>query len=137
MDKSGGYSGTPLAKKLGFKPGMDVLLVDAPDNYQSLFQEIPDGVHFSMTPDPPLQAIHLFTRDQQHLLQQLPWLRSMLLPHGVIWVSWPKKASGWNSDVTEDVIRDLALQHQLVDVKVASVSAVWSALKLVIPLAYR
>ena len=132
MDKSGGYSGTPLAKKLGFKPGMDVLLVDAPDNYQSFFQEIPDGVHFSMTPDPPLQAIHLFTRDQQHLLQQLPWLRSMLLPHGVIWVSWPKKTSKVPTDVTEDVVREVALPLGLVDVKVAAVNAVWSGLKLVI-----
>jgi hypothetical protein len=129
---SAGYSGTPLWKKLGIKPDSTVLTINAPTGYRSLLPGIPKGVHFAKAADPPLAFVHLFVTTLADLGAQLPALKSTLAPDGVIWVSWPKKASGVKTDVTEDGIRDAALPLGLVDVKVCAVDATWSGLKLVI-----
>jgi hypothetical protein len=129
---SAGYSGTPLWKKLGIKPNSTVLTINAPTGYRALLPGIPTGVHFATAADPPHGFVHLFVTALADLGVQLPTLKDALAPDGVIWVSWPKKASGVQTDVTEDGIRDAALPLGLVDVKVCAVDATWSGLKLVI-----
>lgn len=131
-----GYSGTPLAKKLGIKEKFNVLLVGEPGYYFDLFSDLPDiGVSGGGTQ--LKDFIHFFTRDEQELRTKLPALKSQLKKDGVLWVSWPKKASKVPTDITEDVIRQLALEIGLVDVKVCAVDETWSGLKLVIPVAKR
>ena len=139
-----GYSGTPLIKKLGFKPGQCALLIAVPRDLQKVLDH-PDfdwsrsvaGMDALPHDSPPLDAVHLFTKERAALAAALPRLRALLKPAGMIWVSWPKRASKVPTDVTEDVIRDLALSMDLVDVKVCAVDPVWSGLKLVIPVAKR
>jgi hypothetical protein len=128
-----GYSGTPLAKKLGIKSGLDERLVGAPDNYFSLFYDMPDGVNFNDDPNIPQDFIHFFVKEEEVLLEILPLLKDRLKPNGMIWVSWPKKSSKVVTDITEDTIRSFALEIGLVDIKVCAVDEVWSGLKLVIP----
>jgi hypothetical protein len=132
-----GYSGTPLWKKLGIREGGTVLTVNAPADYRKLFPELPKGVAFATEVNPPLEFVHLFVESTADLAAQLPALKAELAPDGVIWVSWPKKASGVKTDVTEDAVRAAALPLGLVDVKVCAVDAVWSGLKLVIRVANR
>jgi hypothetical protein len=127
-----GYSGTPLAKKLGYRPGMEVLVSNAPDEYASWLVDLPAGVLFSQAVEPPVQAAHLFVTERALLESQLKALRSRLEPAGFVWISWPKKASRVPTDITEDTIRDVALPLGYVDVKVCAVSEIWSGLKLVI-----
>jgi hypothetical protein len=134
-----GYSGTPLWKKLGLREGGTVLAVNAPAHYRELLAGLPGGVAFVTTPpaDAPLAFVHLFTDSAADLAARLPQLRDRLAPDGVIWVSWPKKASGVETDLTEDAVRAAALPLGLVDVKVCAVDATWSGLKLVIRVAKR
>ena len=127
-----GYSGTPLAKKLGIKQGFKVMLINAPDHYMELFTDMPSDVYFESDETFKKDLIHFFTSKNDELLTQLPGLKTMIKPNGMIWVSWPKKASRVLSDVTEDLIRDLAFRIGLVDVKVCAVDETWSGLKLVI-----
>ena len=127
-----GYSGTPLAKKLGFKPGFRVYLDNPPDDYADLVAPLPEDVQFLDKPAGELDMIHLFTDNAADLAAKLKRYLKKIKPAGIIWVSWPKKASKRPTDVTEDVVRELALPLGLVDVKVCAVDAVWSGLKLVI-----
>ena len=127
-----GYSGTPLAKKLGVTAGCKVLCIDAPADYQSLLEPIPDGVTFTSRADACVDLAHLFVTERGRLAKELAALRGKLRPETPVWVSWPKKASGVASSVTEDVIREVALPIGYVDVKVCAVSEVWSGLKLVV-----
>jgi len=127
-----GYSGTPLARKLGFKPSMRVLLCGAPDDYARLVEPLPVGVVFSGRASLRTDMAHVFVADRDELASRLATLRRRLRPDAVVWVSWPKKSSGVPSTVTEDVIRQLALPLGYVDVKVCAVTAVWSGLKLVL-----
>jgi hypothetical protein len=127
-----GYSGTPLAKKLGFKTGLRVHLIDAPDHYLQLVDPLPDDVSFVPTLRSKVDLIHLFTTAAEDLAEKLIACRRRIVENGVIWVSWPKKAAKVPTDVTEDVIRTLALPLGLVDVKVCAVDDTWSGLKLVI-----
>lgn len=137
MANNAGYSGTPLAKKLGIKSGFNVLLVDAPCNYQDLFYDMPEGVNFNNDPDNAQDLIHFFVKQQETLIALLPQLKHKIKPNGIIWVSWPKKASKVITDVTEDIIRNYAIEIGLVDIKVCAVNEIWSGLKLVIPIKYR
>jgi Protein of unknown function (DUF3052) len=132
-----GYSGTPLWKKLGIKPDSTVLTINAPKTYRKLLPGLPSGVEFVTEGEPPLAFVHLFVASAADLAERLPALKAALAPDGVIWVSWPKKASGVKTDVTEDGIRDAALPLGLVDVKVSAVDETWSGLKLVIRVANR
>ncbi|HZZ78186.1 MAG TPA: hypothetical protein VFE62_06690 [Gemmataceae bacterium] len=127
-----GYSGTPLAKKLGYQPGFRVYLDGAPATYAELVAPLPDEVHILAKAGADLDMIHLFTDQAKELEAKLKRFLPKLKPAGMIWVSWPKKASKRPTDITEDFIRDKALPLGLVDVKVCAVDDVWSGLKLVI-----
>ena len=127
-----GYSGTPLPKKLGIEPGTRLALVGAPRGYLALLGPLPAGARrLSCTAD-DLDLIHLFTREAADLQRRLRALLPKIAADGMIWVSWPKKASKVPTDITEDTVRRLALPLGLVDVKVCAVDEVWSGLKLVI-----
>lgn len=127
-----GYSGTPLAKKLGFKPSGRVLLIGAPPDYQALVEPLPEGLSFDSKPGPNLDIVHLFTANKEELKRLLASLRKKLRPDAAVWVSWPKKSSKVATNITEDTIREVALPMGFVDVKVCAVSEVWSGLKLVV-----
>ena len=134
---SAGYSGTALAKKLGIGPASSVVVVEPPDDYRALLAPLPDGVRFERDADARTDLVHLFVVEQQVLARRLGALRKTLRPDAVVWVSWPKKASKRPTDITEDVIRRVALPLGFVDVKVCAVDAVWSGLKLVVRKALR
>jgi hypothetical protein len=132
-----GYSGTPLGKKLGFKPGMRVVLVDAPEDYAGLVAPVPDGVTFSTRLTEVADMFHVFSTEKKRLARTLGLAVQKLVPNGMIWVSWPKKSSRVPTDITEDTIREVAFPLGLVDIKVCAIDAVWSGLKLVIRKALR
>jgi hypothetical protein len=125
-----GYSGTPLATKLGLKPGQRLWRHGMP---ASVASEIGDtGAVLLPQPEQGMDAAHIFKTDRAALADDLAALRRLLAPSGFVWVSWPKKASNMPTDVDENVIRDLCLPMGFVDVKVCAVDATWSGLKLVI-----
>ncbi len=128
-----GYSGTPLARKLGIKEGSKVRLINEPDHYFDLFTDMPVDVEFLNDKNIKKDLIHFFTKEAAALHQNIILLRNEIYPNGMIWISWPKKASKVPTDITEDVIRNLALSNGLVDVKVCAVDEIWSGLKLVVP----
>jgi hypothetical protein len=127
-----GYSGTPLPRKLGIKPPLTLVALSAPREYRSWLGDLPAGVRIVSTAGTPLRAVHLFVTKRSVLAKKLGTLREHLEQTGFVWVSWPKKASKVETDITEDVIRELALPLGFVDIKVCAVSEVWSGLKLVI-----
>lgn len=127
-----GYSGTPLAKKLGIKEASSVFLAGAPAEYARLLAPIPADVVFAKRAGPTVDIAHVFVTRKAELARHLGTLRTALKPDATVWVSWPKKASKVPTDVTEDTIRELALPIGFVDVKVCAVSDVWSGLKLVV-----
>ena len=127
---SSGYSGTPLAKKLGFKDGQRAWFDGVPDSVRA---EVDDtAVDILDSPEPPVEVAHLFVTHCATLDCKLRMLLPLLARDGMIWVSWPKKAAKVETDITEDVIRAVALPLGLVDVKVCAVDDTWSGLKLVI-----
>lgn len=129
-----GYSGTPLVKKLGIKPDNQVAFVNAPENFAKQL-ELPAGVTItSPARSEDLDLIVLFVTSQQTLISSFPQYSGKIKPSGMLWVSWPKKASGVQTDLNENVIRDIGLANGLVDVKVCAVDEVWSGLKFVIRL---
>ncbi len=132
MATPAGYSGTPLWKKLGLKPGLRLCVVNAPADYDALIAGAPEPMERATRPGASVGLVHLFAEQRAELSRQLPRLREQLAPEAVLWVSWPKKASKRSTDITEDVIRELALPIGWVDVKVCAVDAVWSGLKLVV-----
>ncbi len=127
-----GYSGTPLSKKLGLKTASRVLAINAPKDYLALLEPLPPEVVFASSAGPTVDIAHVFVVEQKELAGHLESLRKKLKPDAAIWVSWPKKASKVPTDITEDIIRELALPMGLVDIKVCAVTEVWSGLKLVL-----
>ena len=127
-----GYSDTPLSKKLGIKAGARVKVSGAPDHFGDLVAPLPSNAVVSARLRPPVDILHLFSSSRLKLESELKRGIREIWPDGAIWVSWPKKASGINTDVTEDVVRELALPMKLVDVKVCAVDDTWSGLKLVV-----
>jgi hypothetical protein len=127
---STGYSGTPLIKKLGIKEGMRMLLINEPIYYFELLGELPVGTT-QLTAASQADFIHFFTQDKTDLLSTMPQLKAALPKNGMIWVSWPKKSSKVETDVSDAIVRDAGLSAGLVDVKVCAVDEVWSALKFV------
>lgn len=131
-DAAIGYSGTPLARKLGIKAGNRVLLVAAPRGYEQLLAPLPPGVHFEDNPIPAVAIAHVFVTRKRDLQKHLAALRKNLNADAPIWVSWPKKSAKVPTDITESTIRDVALPLGFVDIKVCAVTEVWSGLKLVV-----
>ena len=127
-----GYSGTPLPKKLGFKPGMAVAFVGAPDGFEGALGELPDGVAVGTRLAGRKDLVVFFTTERRALARKAVALKRAIAPDGMAWVAWPKRASGVPTDVTEDVVREVALPLGLVDVKVCAIDETWSGLKLVI-----
>jgi Protein of unknown function (DUF3052) len=130
-----GYSGTPLAKKLGIKEGFSVLAIDAPSNYRDLLEPLPDNVAIvgeSSDARSAFDLIHLFTNSRDELFRQLSICIRLIKQDGTMWVSWFKKAAKLPTEITEDTVRDAALPLGLVDIKVCAVDDKWSGLKLVI-----
>jgi hypothetical protein len=128
-----GYSGTPLAKKLGIRDGMTVLTVDAPDYFEYLLQPLPDNVKMvSGTPTASVDIVHIFTNTRVGLFKAVSAAKKLIKQDGMIWVSWYKKAAKLPTEITEDTVREAAFPLGLVDVKVCAVDEKWSGLKLVI-----
>lgn len=127
-----GYSGTPLAKKLGITDGTTLLLVDAPRDYLGWLHPLPAGVVLSSRAGTAVDVAHVFCERRLELKRTLTRMRRQLRPNAVTWVSWPKKASKVPTDITEDVIREIASPIGFVDIKVCAVTEVWSGLKLVV-----
>jgi hypothetical protein len=127
-----GYSGTPLPQKLGIKPGATIAVVNAPANYRKLLRPVANQVKFSERAGSQVEFVHLFVTSRSELDRNLRQLRRKVAPAGTVWVSWPKKSAGVHTDVTEDVIRAVALPLGFVDVKVCAVDEIWSGLKLMI-----
>ena len=127
-----GYSGTPLAQKLGLKPGMRSWFLNMPDSVRAEIDSYGTAFTFLDSPEPPVEAAQLFVTHCATLDCKLRMLLPLLDRDGMIWVSWPKQAAKADTDITEDVIRAVALPLGLVDVKVCAVDATWSGLKLVI-----
>lgn len=134
---SAGYSGTPLAKKLGYRPGSHVFVSGAPDSYAAHLQPLPPGVVFDATATAGTDIVHVFVTERAALAAFLASMRAVLEPDASIWVSWPKKASKVPTTITEDTIREIALPLGFLDIKVCAVDDVWSGLKLVVRKALR
>jgi hypothetical protein len=126
-----GYSGTPLPKKLGIKPGHRVLLLSAPEPFAL---DLPDGVTVGRTLRGKADVLVSFHTERADLERRMPKLRAAMEPAAGLWIAWPKKASKVPTDLTENVVRDLALANVLVDNKVAALDEKWSGLRLVIRL---
>lgn len=132
-----GYSGTPLPKKLGLKDGQQICFIALPASLEWLrdaagFSLVAAAREREQLPGGPFDVIHAFYTEADDLRGAAPQLMAAIVPGGMIWISWPKKASKRPTDITEDVIREIVLPIGLVDVKVCAVDEVWSGLKLVI-----
>jgi hypothetical protein len=127
-----GYSGTPLAKKLGIVEGNKVVTTGAPKDYMRLLEPLPEGVQFPKRISAATDVVHVFSTQREELRSLLKSYRQTLKPTAAVWVSWPKKSAKLETDVTEDTIRELALPLGFVDIKVCAVTDIWSGLKLVV-----
>ncbi|MGO8909001.1 MAG: DUF3052 domain-containing protein [Bradyrhizobium sp.] len=128
-----GYSGKPLAQKLGIQPGFCIFVDGAPSAYGGIVGELPDDVKIAARLKAPVDMVHVFATEAAGLAGKLAGYRAAIVPDGMIWVSWPKKASGVATDLTDVVVRETALPLGLVDIKVCAIDEIWSGLKFVIP----
>ncbi len=127
-----GYSGTPLPRKLGIKPGMRVALLHAPEGFDETLGELPGDVQVVRRLGGHFDVVVLFVVQRAALELRLDALKDAIAPDGMLWVAWPKRASAVPTDITEDVIREVALPAGLVDTKVCAIDGTWSGLRLVI-----
>ncbi len=130
-----GYSGTPLPRKLGIKAGHRVLLLRAPEGFE--LDGVPDGVRMVRRASGTADVIVSFHDRRAELTRRMPALRALMEQNAGLWIAWPKRASGVPTDLTEDVVRELALENRLVDNKVCAIDETWSGLRLVIRLSDR
>jgi hypothetical protein len=137
VNSSAGYSGTPLARKLGIRPGMAVALLNAPEAFEDTLGELPGHVRIYRRLGGHRDAVVVFVTRRAVLSRRLADLRAAIAPAGMIWVAWPKRASKVDTDLTENVVRELALPTGLVDILVCAIDETWSGLKLVIRKALR
>ncbi len=128
---SAGYSGTPLPKKLGIRPGDDVVFVHAPPDLPQAIGSLPDGVRVKQVARGPLDVAVLFVTRRADLERRLGRLQDVVVTAGGLWVAWPKRASGVATDMTEDVVREVGLPTGWVDNKVCAIDSTWSGLRLV------
>ncbi|MBA3510780.1 hypothetical protein [Sphingomonas sp.] len=127
-----GYSGTPLARKLSLEPGLRTWWCGMPDGVRAEIERDAPALVRLDAPESPIEAAHIFVTRRAVLECELRLLLPLLARDGFVWVSWPRKAAKVATDISEDVIRDVALPLGLVDVKVCAVDSTWSGLKLVI-----
>jgi hypothetical protein len=134
-----GYSGTPLPKKLGIKPGSRLALASAPPDFTRTLGALPDGVQVAAfgRSKGPFDVVVAFFDSEALFKRQLPKLHAALDPNGGLWIAWPKRASGVETDMTEHVVRQYGLPRGLVDNKVCAIDAIWSGLRLVVRLENR
>jgi hypothetical protein len=134
-----GYSGTPLAKKLGIKPGYHAALVNAPKGFESLLADLPPDAALSrgLTSSAAFDVLIYFAEGLRRLRTAFPKCAQKLASHGGLWVAWPKRASGMASDLTEDIVRGVGLKAGLVDNKVCAIDGTWSGLRFVVRLVDR
>lgn len=130
-DTNAGYSGTPLAKKLGLKEGMSALVINEPQPYSSFFSDLPEPIFFVNRSETNIDFIHLFCQTFQQLEKNAPLLIPKLKKNGLMWVSWPKGSSKLETDMKREPLRSFVLKLGLVDVKVCAVDKDWSGLKFV------
>jgi hypothetical protein len=132
-----GYSGTPLPRKLGIKEGHRVGLLDAPDGFDRTLGELPDGAETRTSARGSLDVVVFFTASRSAFSRRFDSLARAIFPDGGLWIAWPKRASGLETDLTEDVVREIALARGLVDNKVCAIDETWSGLRLVYRVADR
>jgi hypothetical protein len=128
-----GYSGKPLVQKLGIKPGFRIFAAGAPADYSRIVGQLPPRATIVSRLNAPLDMVHLFATEAAGLGGKLRGFREAIAPDGMVWVSWPKKASGVATDLSDVVLRDIARPLGLVDIKVCAIDDTWSGLKFVIP----
>lgn len=126
-----GYSKRSLVEKLGIKPGANIIILHAPDEYDTTLGELPADVNVASALGSQLDFIQFFTKEREELAANFPALKQALMHDGQLWISWPKKSAKVPTDLDENIIRDIGLQNGLVDVKVIAVDEVWSGLKFV------
>jgi hypothetical protein len=126
-----GYSGTPLTKKLGIKPGFRVSLLDAPAEVAAELSAALAGCENAGDGKAPLDFVMVFTKSKSELAREFKRIGKRLAPAGMLWASWPKRSSGVATDLNEDMVREIGLEAGLVDIKVCAVTEVWSGLKFV------
>jgi hypothetical protein len=127
-----GYAGTPLPQKLGIKPGLTLITINAPTNYRRLLGTISEDLTFSDRLKVGSSFVHVFITKRSELAKRLSVLRQKIVDTGTVWVSWPKRSAGIPTDVTENVVRAVALPLGFVDVKVCAIDETWSGLKLMV-----
>lgn len=137
MSTAAGYSGTPLATKLGIKPGSRLTVISAPEHFEDLLAPIPDGVTIARRLGRGADVIVAFHTSRAVLEGRFDRLRAAMHDAAGLWIAWPKRSSGVATDITEDVVRDIALAKGLVDNKVCAVDATWSGLRIVVRVAAR
>ena len=128
-----GYSGTPLIKKLGFKPGQRICFLHSPDNFPKTLGPLPAGIQLiqQLPKTRSLDFIHYFTKERKKLEKTFPQLKAALNWDGILWISWPKGSSKVATDINENIVREIGLGEGLVDVKVVAIDQIWSGLKFV------
>ncbi len=126
-----GYSGTPLAKKLGIKEGSRIALVNAPKDFQSGLGQLPDNVTFFKPSTKSLDLVLFFALSERALARDFAKLTERITANGLIWIAWPKKSSGVATDLSFDRVQRIGLDAGLVDVKICAVDETWSGLKFV------
>jgi hypothetical protein len=127
-----GYSGTPLLQKLGINPGHRISSVNAPAEFEEELGPLPEGATYVSATAKSVDVIVCFARSKANYQKQLPALVNRIKADGMIWIGWPKKASGVVTDLSENPVRDFALTLGLVDIKVCAIDETWSGLKLVV-----
>jgi hypothetical protein len=132
-----GSTPAPLARKLGIKEHFNLKVINGPHYYYTLFSDFPSEAKEINGSRKKADLVHYFTMNKNYLLKDIKKLKSSIRKDGMIWVSWPRKSSGILTDISEDIIRRIAIKNGLVDIKVCAVDEIWSALKLVIPLSKR
>ena len=125
-----GYSGTPLVKKLGIKPGSNIAFISAPSGYANEL-DLPPDVTINSRSGKPLDFAQLFVKSEKELKKKFSEYAKRLHAAGMLWVSWPKKSSGVTTDLSENIVREIGLLAGLVDIKICAVDEVWSGLKFV------
>ncbi len=126
-----GYSKKTLAEKLGIKEGMEICILNQPDNYSELLSPLPQLVIINYELITNYDFIHFFTKSQEQLKEEFPKLKKFFNKNGMLWISWPKGACNIATDLNENIIRNIGLKNGLVDVKVISIDETWSGLKFV------